>query len=97
VRHLSVPAPPSPRFASIEVALFLPTALFLLPKALFLPAALFLLPKALFLPTTLFLVPKTLFLPAALFLLQIAHSFPVQFWLAVPKCHVRPQRLKNLT
>jgi hypothetical protein len=88
VCHLSAPAPPSPRFASIEVALFFPAALFLLQKTLFFPAALFLLQKTLFFPAALFFVQKAPFLTTTLFLLQKTHAFPVQFWLAVPKCHV---------
>jgi hypothetical protein len=68
----------------IEAALFLPAALFFLPKTLFFLAAAFFVPKALFFLAAAFFVPKALF-------------FPVQFWLAVPKAHVRPQQLKNLT
>lgn len=66
-------------------------------KTLLLPTALFLLQKTLLLPTAAFFVQKTLFLPAALFLLQKTVVFPVQFLFAVPKGHVCPQRLKNLT
>jgi len=94
VRHLSAPAPPSPRFSLIEGALFFPATLFV-QKTLFFPATLF-VQKTLFLPAALF-VQKMLFLPAALFLLQKTVAFPVPFWLAIPKGHVRPQRLKNLT
>ena len=45
---------------------------------------------ALFLPAALFFLAAAFFVPKALF-------FQVQFWLAVPKGHVRPQQLKNLT
>ena len=96
VRHLSAPAPPAPRFALIEGALFLPAAVFLLPKALFFSTTVFLVPKALFFPTTVFLVPKALFFPATLFLLQKTPAFPVQCGLAVLKGHVGPQQLKKL-
>ena len=77
VRHLSAPAPPSPRFALIEPALFLPAALFFLPKTLFFLAAAFFVPKALFFLAAAFFVPKALF-------------FPVQFWLTVPKVMFAP-------